>query len=69
MTDYVIVWSGTMDRAGLCPSLLDDYPRQSTLAPMAASARAQRGHADRLLSRQQQTFDQAKRDIGLWATV
>lgn len=29
---FVVVWNGTADRAGTCPSLLPDYPRHSTLA-------------------------------------
>lgn len=47
---YSVAWSGTADARGDCPSLLDDYPRGSTLtesvlAPIRrASTRAKYQH-------------------------
>lgn len=32
--ELIVIWNGEADRQQTCPSLLEDYPRGSTLQPL-----------------------------------
>jgi hypothetical protein len=51
LNDFVVVWSGSMERAGLCPRL-SSYDARSSLLPngdasKAATTMSERGEVDR----------------------